>query len=83
MNTNDHRDKEERLREDEGREEDRKIRVAPEIARGCTHGGPRKAEPGPMCHICVCSYALAENTSFINLVDEGAEAVVVHFYMHV
>lgn len=49
MNTNDHRDKE------EGRE-DTKIRVTPEIARGCCeHGGPRKAEPGPAC-LRVCVY---------------------------
>ena len=60
MNTNDHRDKEERLREDEGSEGDRKIRGAPEIAHGCKHGDPRKAEPGPVC-VCVCEHVCIYN----------------------
>lgn len=64
MNTNDHRDKEERLREDEGRED----RVAPEIAHGCKHGDPRKAEPGPECmsvDTCIYICMAVDNACFV------------------
>lgn len=58
MNTNDHRDEEERLRGTVGGGKDTEIRVAPQIAHTHTHGGPEKDTRSSKVHYvkpcCVC-----------------------------
>lgn len=61
MNTNDRRDEEERLKGGWG--EDRKIRVAGEIAHGCKHGGLKCA--GRLRLMCFSIFSLYVGTKVI------------------